>query len=251
MLTAADVMTTTVVTVSPETPITEVARLLHERGISGVPVQEADGKVVGIVSEGDLIGHAGAIGEQRRSWWLRLLTGEDALARDYVKTHGRTVKDVMTPRVITVPETASLADIARLMERHGIKRVPVVRDDRLVGIVSRGNLLQALAATDISKDVNANDRAIRERLTAELKAQPWASTLTRNIVVEKGTVHLFGFVRSEEERRALRIAAENVPGVTTVEDHLMRREPSGGIWFICRPAFSRLLPKASTGLRER
>ncbi len=107
--------------------------------------------------------------------------------------------------------------------------MPAVREGRLIGIVSRSNLLQALAATDVSRTVNADDRAIRERLTAELKAQPWASTLTRNIVVENGTVHLFGLVRSEEERRALRIAAENVPGVMKVEDHLMRREPSGGI----------------------
>ncbi|MBB3020819.1 CBS-domain-containing membrane protein [Microvirga lupini] len=96
MLTAADVMTT-VVTASPETPVPAVARLLHERSISGVPVEDAGGKVVGIVSEGDLIGHAAAIGEQRRSWWLRLLTGEDALARDYAKTHGRNVRDGMPP----------------------------------------------------------------------------------------------------------------------------------------------------------
>lgn len=140
-----------------------------------------------------------------------------------------TANDVMTPRVIAVPETASLADIARLMEQQGIKRLPVVRDDRLVGIVSRSNLLQALAATDVSKVVSADDRTIRERLTAELKAQPWVSILTKNIVVENGAVHLFGFVRSDEERRALRVAAENVPGVIKVEDHLMRREPSGGI----------------------
>jgi CBS domain-containing protein len=150
MLTAADVMTTSVVTVSPETPVPEVARLLHERGISGVPVLDADGKVVGIVSEGDLIGHAGAIGEQRRSWWLRLLTGEDALARlrqdPWPGRQGR-----HDARVITVPETAPLAEIARQMERHGIKRAPVVRDGRLVGIVSRGNLLQALAATDVPR----------------------------------------------------------------------------------------------------
>ena len=229
MLTANDVMTTEVITVSPETPVPDVARLLHERGISGVPVVDTDGKVIGIVSEGDLIGHAGTIGEQRRSWWLRLLTGEDALARDYAKTHARSVRDVMTARVISVPGTASLADIARRMEKHGIKRVPVVRDGRLVGIVSRGNLLQALAAKDVSKDMSADDRTIRERLTADLKAQPWASLLTKNIVVENGAVHLFGFVRSEEERRALRIAAENVPGVTKVEDHLMRREPGAGI----------------------
>ena len=227
MLTANDVITTEVVTVSPETLVPDVAQLLHESGISGVPVVDPDGKVVGIVSEGDLIGHAGTIGEQRRSWWLRLLTGEDALARDYAKTHARTTKDVMTTRVITVPDTASLADIARRMEKHGIKRVPVVRGGRLIGIVSRGNLLQALAATDISKDVSADDRTIRERLIADLRAQPWASMLTKNIVVENGVVHLFGFVRSEEERRALRIAAENVHGVTKVEDHLMRREPGG------------------------
>nr|WP_246408324.1 BON domain-containing protein [Microvirga lupini] len=116
------------------------------------------------------------------------------------------------------------------MEQHGIRRVPVVRDGRLVGIVSRGNLLHALTAADVSKDVNADDRTIRERLTAELKAQPWAHLLTKNIVVENGVVHLFGFVRREEERRALRIAAENMPGVTAaVKDHLMRHEPSGGI----------------------
>ena len=228
MLTANDVMTTSVVTVAPETSVPEVARLLHESGISGVPVVDTHGEVIGIVSEGDLIGHAGTVGEQRRSWWLRLLTGEDALARDYAKTHACSVRDVMTTRVITVPDTASLADIARQMEKHGIKRVPVVRDGRLIGIVSRGNLLQALAATDVSRDVSADDQTIRERLTADLKAQPWASMLTKNIVVENGIVHLFGFVRSEEERRALRIAAENVPGVTKVEDHLMRREPSSG-----------------------
>jgi CBS domain-containing protein len=224
MLTANDVMTTTVVTVSPETPVPEVARLLHERGISGVPVVDPGGTVIGIVSEGDLIGHAGTIGEQRRSWWLRLLTGEDAMARDYAKTHGGTVRDVMTPRVITVQETASLADIAQLMERHGIKRVPVMRDGRLLGIVSRSNLLQALAATDVSKSANADDRTIRDRLTAELKAQPWAHMMTRNIVVENGVVHLFGIVRSEEERHALRVAAENIPGVVRVEDQMIRRE---------------------------
>ena len=228
MLTANDVMTTEVITVSPETPVPDVARLLHERGISGVPVVDTDGTVIGIVSEGDLIGHAGTIGEQRRSWWLRLLTGEDALARDYAKTHARSVRDVMTARVISVPDTASLADIARRMEKHGIKRVPVVRDGRLVGIVSRGNLLQALAAKDVSKDMSADDRTIRERLTADLKAQPWASLLTKNIVVENGAVHLFGFVRSEDERSAIRVAAENMPGVTRVEDQMMRRPTSYG-----------------------
>jgi CBS domain-containing protein len=228
MLTASDVMTSTVVTVSPETLVPEVARLLQEHRISGVPVVDADGTVIGIVSEGDLIGHAGAIGEQRRSWWLRLLTGDDALARDYAKTHARSAREVMTTQVVAVPETASLADIARQMDKHGIKRVPVVRDGRLVGIVSRGNLLQALAATDVSKPVSADDRTIRERLTAELQAQPWAHMMTKNIVVENGVVHLFGFVRSEQERSALRVAAENVPGVVRVEDRMVRRPTTIG-----------------------
>jgi len=228
MLTAADVMTSTVVTVSPDALVPEVARLLQDHRISGVPVVDAGGKLIGIVSEGDLIGHAGAIGEQRRSWWLRLLTGDDALARDYARTHARTAEEVMTSRLVTVPETASLAEIAHLMEKHGIKRVPVVRDDRLVGIVSRGNLLQALAATDVSRPAKADDRTIRERLIAELKAQPWAHMMTKNIVVENGVVHLFGFVRSDEERRAFHVAAENIPGVTRVEDQMIRRQTTYG-----------------------
>ena len=227
MLTAADVMTSTVVTASPEASVPEVARLLQEHRISGVPVVDAGGTVIGIVSEGDLIGHAGAIGEQRRSWWLRLFTTEDAMVRDYAKTHARTALEVMTSEVITVPETACLADIARRMDKHGIKRVPVLRDGRLVGIVSRGNLLQALAATDVSKPVSADDRTIRARLTAELQAQPWAHMITKNFVVENGVVHLFGFVRNDEERSALRIAAENVPGVVRVEDRMTRRQTTG------------------------
>src|SRR5215213_1221626 len=144
MLTAADVMTTDVVTVAPDTPVRDVAELLYTRHISGVPVVEHD-RVIGIVSEGDLIGHVAAVGEPRRSWWLSLFSDESLSARDYAKTHGRTARDVMTASVITVDETATLAQIAKTLERHRIKRVPVVRNGRLVGIVTRGNLLQGLA----------------------------------------------------------------------------------------------------------
>jgi CBS domain-containing protein len=229
MLTAADVMTTKVITVAPETPVREIARLLHGGRISGVPVVDGAGKVVGIVSEGDLIGHAGAIGEQRRSWWLTLFSGDETLARDYAKAHGRTAADVMTTRVITVPATASLAEIAAELERHRIKRVPVVSDGRLVGIVTRSNLLQALATADVSRPATLDDRAIREKLTAELEAQPWTGMMTKNIVVENGVVHLFGFVRNEDERRAIRIAAENIPGVVGIDDQLTRRDLSFGL----------------------
>src|SRR5215218_2226242 len=127
MLTAADVMTTEVVSVEPDTPVRDIAELLYTRRISGVPVVEHD-RVIGIVSEGDLIGHVAAIGEPRRSWWLSLFTNESLSARDYAKTHGRTARDVMTASVISVEEPATLAEIARLVERHRIKRVPVLRD---------------------------------------------------------------------------------------------------------------------------
>src|SRR5829696_1600140 len=220
MLTAADVMTTEVVSVEPDTPVRDVAELLYSRHISGVPVVEHD-RVIGIVSEGDLIGHVAAIGESRRSWWLSLFSDESLSARDYAKTHGRTARNVMTASVVSVEETATLAEIARLVERHRIKRVPVLRDGKLIGIVTRGNLLQGLATLKAEPPRSVDDATIREQLVTELKDQPWAHLYTDDIVVENSVVHLHGTVRTEDERRALRIAAENVPGVQSVEDHLM------------------------------
>jgi CBS-domain-containing membrane protein len=220
MLTAADVMTTAIVTVRPETSIHEIARLLCDHHISGVPVADDDEQLLGIVSEGDLIGHAQLAGEQRRSWWQTFLNGPTVLAQHYAKSHGRTASDVMTKEVVTVGETTSVADTARALEHHRIKRVPVLRDGRLVGIVTRSNLLQVLATTDVSKPMNVADRIIRERLNEELEEQPWAYLLSKNVVVENGVVHLFGIVQSEEERHAIRLAAENQAGVKAVEDHL-------------------------------
>jgi CBS-domain-containing membrane protein len=223
MLTAADVMTTDVVTVGPETSVRDIARLLHTKRISGVPVVSPDNRVIGIVSEGDLIGHAQIVGEPRRSWWLRLFDDENTLAREYAKTHARVAQDVMTSTVITVTRTAST------LEHHRIKRVPVVRNGKLVGIVTRSNLLQALAAADVSKPASLDDRTIRERLLKELNAQPWAHMLTKNIVVQDGVVHLWGLVQTKEERHALRVAAENTPGAKSVEDHLRQhRVPVAG-----------------------
>jgi CBS domain-containing protein len=220
MLTAADVMTSDVVSVEPDTPVRDIAELLYSRRISGVPVVEND-QVIGIVSEGDLIGHVAAIGEPRRSWWLSLFADESLSARDYAKTHGRTARDVMTASVVSVEETATLAEMARLVERHRIKRVPVLRDGKLIGIVTRGNLLQGLATLKAELPKSVDDATIREELVAELRNQPWAHLYTDDIVVENGVVHLHGTVRTEDERLALRIAAENVRGVRSVEDHLM------------------------------
>lgn len=224
MQTAADVMTTGVVSVTLDTPVQEVARLLYSRRISGVPVLDADGRVIGIVSESDLMSHVGAVGEEpRQSWWLRLFSDQVELAKHYVKTHGRTARDVMMTSVITVDEDTPLTEVAKTLQKHRIKRAPVMRDGKMVGILTRSNLLQALATTDITKPVSADDREIRERLQSEIRAQPWAHWAMINVAVQDGVVSLRGFISGDAERRALRIAAENVPGVTRVEDDLAVR----------------------------
>ena len=224
---AMDVMTTNVITVDPSTSVQEVARLLSERSISGVPVVDSQNRLVGIVSEGDLL-HRVETGTERRvrrrrSWWLDTIGSDEELARDYVKSHGRTAKDVMTRDVISVAETTELADVATLLETKRIKRVPVVRDGQLVGIVSRANLVRALAAAGGQPtSASADDRTIRQNLLAELKGREWVHTWAADIIVRDGVVHLWvSDDRPEEERQALRVAAENVPGVRGVEEHVV------------------------------
>jgi len=220
MLAAADVMTTDVITVSSETTIRDVATLLHSKRISGVPVVDAAGNILGIVTEGDLVIREAIVGEHRRSWWLALFDDPTVLARDYAKTHGRIARDVMTTSVISVGPAATLPEIAKTLERHRIERVPVVKHNKLIGIITRSNLLQALAAADVSRPGVHDDRAIREQLLAELQKQPWVHMALKNVVVQDGVVSLWGMVSTDDERRALRIAAENVPGVKGVEDQL-------------------------------
>ncbi len=223
MLTAADVMTSDVITVTPDTSVREIAKLMYTRHISGVPVIDGEKRVIGIVGEGDLLGHADIAGERHRTWWLDAFVNSNALAREYIKTHGRVASDVMTPTVIMVAPTASIVEIAKILERHRIKRLPVVDGDKLVGIVTRGDLLQALAAAEVAKPASVDDRAIRERLLAELESQRWAHLPAKSIVVQGGVIHLSGFVETPEERHALHIAAENVPGVERIEDHARLR----------------------------
>jgi CBS-domain-containing membrane protein len=220
MLTAADVMTTDVITVAPDATVRDIATLLRSKGISGVPVVDAAGQILGIVTEGDLIVREAIAGEHHRSWWLSLFDDPNVVARDYAKSHGRVAKDVMTTPVISVGPATMLSEIAKTLERHRIKRVPVVNDNKLVGIVSRSNLLQALAVADVSRQGANDDRAIREQLLAELQKQHWVHMGLKNVVVQDGVVSLWGMVSSDDERRALRIAAENVPGVKGVEDNL-------------------------------
>jgi CBS domain-containing protein len=216
---ALDVMTTNVITVKPDMSVRDAAVLLLERHISGAPVLDEDGRLTGILSEGDLLRRV-EIGtaEARRTRWLDLFSAR-AGADAYVKSHALRVEDVMTRDVVSVEEETSLAAIATLMESRGVKRVPVLRDGRLVGIVSRANLLQALASSAPEpQQVTASDREIREQLVRELEGRSWAFA-GRNVVVRDGVVHLWGIFNSMEAVQAVRVAAERIPGVRGVEDH--------------------------------
>jgi CBS domain-containing protein len=222
---AKDVMTSDVVSVGPDSTVREVADLLLARAISAVPVIDG-GKLVGIVSEGDLMRRAeiGTAGETHRSWWLRLFGDSAALATDYVKAHAEHIRDVMTRDVITVAEETPLADVAAVLEANRIKRVPVVRDGRLVGIVSRANLIRALAAAKARPLAPAapDDGAIRARVLETLRSEPWSDIGYADVTVTDGRVEFWGLYDSEEARQAARVAAENVPGVRQVEDHRQR-----------------------------
>jgi CBS domain-containing protein len=221
---AMDVMTTEVITIDENTSVQALAKLLSDRGISGAPVVDAANRLVGIVSEGDLL-HRAETGterqaERRRSWWLDTIALD--LARDYIKSHGRTVKDVMTRDVVSVVETTELADVAMLLETKRIKRVPVVRDGKLVGIVSRANLVRALAASAPATAADGDDHTIRAQLLAELSGKEWTNVWAADIIVKDRIVHLWSSSdQSEDERQALRIAAQNTPGVRGVEEHVV------------------------------
>ena len=225
---AMDVMTTNVITVDPETSVQDLATLLSERAISGVPVVDRDNRLVGVVTEGDLL-HRAETGTERRTQrrrlrWLDAFATDQEAARDYVKSHGRIVREIMIREVISVSDTTDLADIATLLETKKIKRVPVLRDGKLVGIVSRANLVRALAMTKSEPAIvaDSDDHTIRAKLLAELKGQEWVHMWAADIIVRDRVVHLwFSDDRSEEERQAVRVAAENIPGVQRVEEHIV------------------------------
>ncbi|MBI3516850.1 MAG: CBS domain-containing protein [Proteobacteria bacterium] len=228
---AADVMTRDVITVEPNRSVSDVARLLLDKRISAVPVVDAGGKLIGIVSEGDLLRRVETDTVRRRQGWHALMTAGWHLAAEYAKSHARLAADVMSRDVVTVSEDTPLGAIADLFEDHNIKRVPVTRDGRVVGIVSRADLLRALVAAEAPTDGggDADDATILARLTAELRGQKWARSAGAHIEVRDGVVHLTGTVLSDAERTALRIAAERVPGVRRVEDGMAPAAPRVGM----------------------
>ncbi len=227
---AGEVMTTGVVSVTPESAVADAAQLMIEHHISGLPVVDKNGKLVGILSEGDLLRRVETGTQRRRPRWLEFLIGPGRLANEYVHASGRKVYEVMSEDVKTVTEDTPLGTIVELMERRRIKRVPVMRDGALVGIVTRANLLRALAGlARTAPPTTTDDAAIRARVLAELEAQPWAPIAQLNVVVHDGVVELWGAIIDERQRQAMRVAAENVPGVKRVIDQLAWIEPTSGM----------------------
>lgn len=219
---ASDVMVRDVITVGPEDDVSHAAKLLVDYDISALPVVDDGRHVIGILSEADLLRRDEIGTEKRRPWWVEAVTPASVLAMDYAKSHGQKVAEVMSEDVITATEDATLREIAALLEKHRIKRVPIVKDGKLVGVVSRANLIQALASTPAASQTDQEeDRAIRSELMDRLSKQPWTGFGERNIVVANGLVHIWGLVYSPEEHKALLALAEDVPGVKGVSDEMI------------------------------
>lgn len=223
---AADIMTQPVITVTPDTPVDQVAQLLLDRQISAVPVVE-DGRAIGIVSEGDLIRRIESGTTERTSWWLRWFAPIERLADDYVKVHGLTARDVMSSPVIGVSPETPAPEIAELLESRRIKRVPVMDGDRIVGIVSRANLLQAVAAGrhKATAEMTPTDAELRRLILERVHAHPWAGSMILNVTVSDRTAELWGLVANDRQADAVRVVAERTRGVTAVIDHLQRFDP--------------------------
>ena len=220
---AADVMTHDVVTVHSDATVKEIAEILLAKGISGVPVVDAAGALIGIVSEGDLIHRVENETERRRSWWLELFADRERMAQDFIKSHARKAGDMMTRQVVTVKRDTPLSEVSSLLEKYKIKRVPVVDEGKIVGIVSRANLLKALVRVGEStpRPTSATDTALRDSVLAELESNAWADTSQVNVYVRDGTVELWGVVKSDTEKNAIRVAAEVTPGVRAVSNNLV------------------------------
>ncbi|MBS0525744.1 MAG: CBS domain-containing protein [Proteobacteria bacterium] len=227
---AAQVMTPDVLSISSDATVFDAAELLVGTGVSAMPVVDGTGRMVGIVSEADLLRRPEIGTEPRKSWLQRVFADDVAAAAEYVTLHSRRVRDVMSKPVITVQEDDTLRHVADVMEKRQVKRVPVMRGDFVVGIVSRANLLQALLSRDpTGAGPHPSDEQIRREIEAAVRKQAWTSPWPTNILVNAGVVHLWGFVPSAAASDAYRVAAENVAGVKKVKNHLRRMPASVGM----------------------
>jgi len=225
-----DVMTTNVICVGAEEPVLKAARLMLQNRISGLPVIDKEGELVGIVTEGDFLRRSELGTQRQRPKWLEFIVGPGKLAEDFTHSSGRKVEQIMTPDPRTIGEDDNLEAVVEAMERHHVKRLPVTRGGRVVGIISRANLMHALAS--LTRDVaapGAGDAAIREQILAAIGKQDWAPRI--NVIVNGGVAELHGVITDDRERTGLIVAAENVPGVKRVHDHLVWVEPMSGMAF--------------------
>lgn len=231
-LQARDIMTRDVATVTADMPVHEIARMMTERHISGIPVVDEAHNIIGIVTEADLLHRVETHTEKKSSWWLRLFSDAEALAREFSKAHGRTAGDIMTRKVISVAENAPLDVIADAFDTHRIKRVPVTRDKVLVGIVSRGDIVRALLRLTLHaapEQAGALSKAeIRQKVVDRIREQPWINGGTINVIVNDNGVELWGNTETEDQKRAIRILVEEMPEVVAVEDHLSVGTPRIG-----------------------
>jgi CBS domain-containing protein len=227
---AHQIMTRQVITIAVDAPIVDAANIMLDKHISGLPVVDEAGKLVGIVSQGDFIRRAEIGTQRKRGRWLKFLVGPGRAASDFVRERGRKVGEIMTPDPCTVTEDATLEDIVELMERNHVKRLPVLRGDKLAGIVTRTNLLQAVAGlTRDVPDPTADDDHIRNRIISSIEKSDWAP-FGLGVIVVNGIVHLSGLITNEKSRQAAIVAAENVTGVTKVHDHICWVGPMVGMY---------------------
>jgi CBS domain-containing protein len=229
----SDIMTKPVISVTPETAIGEVARLMLRHRISGLPVVDREGAVVGVITEGDLLRRVETGTQQRHRHWVELLIGPGRLAKEYALANARRAGEVMSTDIVSVTPQAALDDVVGLMERHHVKRLPVIDGGKLVGIVSRANMVRALvhnlAKSAATPGKGIGDEEIRERVAAEIAKQPWGPRSSVDVRVAAGIVELHGSITDERERTALRVLAENISGVSAVRDHLVWVEPMSGL----------------------
>ena len=225
---ASDIMTPGVISADPDATVLQAARYMLQHHISGLPVIDKTGNLVGILSEGDFLRCRETGTERKRSRWLAFLMGPGKMAAEYTHTHGSKVSEVMTTEMHTVNEDTPIEKIVELMEKHRIKRVPVLNGNRVVGIVTRSNLMQAMVSLARAEPKMAKDDAtIRQKLLAEIKKEKWAPASMINVVVVDGVVELWGAIIDERQGEALKVAAENIPGVKAVIDHLAWLDGSG------------------------
>ncbi len=217
---AADIMTRRLVSVRPEASIRDAIELMLKRRVSGLPVIDGHGQLVGMVTEADFLRRPETGTERRRPRWLIAILGPAEEARSYVHSHGVKVGEVMSKDIVSVSESTPLDRVVHLMEIHRIKRVPVLRGGKVVGIVSRANLLRALASLHREERRAANhNAAIRERILAEIDRQSWSVGADLDLVVRSGIADVWGTIADPAQREALKVLVESTPGIKSVVDH--------------------------------